>query len=138
MKKLLSGLARLVCLGLVMVLMAGDVAFGAASASVVPMVGGSVTGGAPPCASVLPGETSPAPARQPDVTPASKDGAFDVGITDLWCYEAFGPPPPYEDGEGCFTYHFWCVSDDGEVVFWGHIVVCEGDEIPGDDISNSN
>lgn len=138
MTKLFASLARVVSLGLMTVLMAGDVAFGAASASIVPMVGSSVTGGASPCASILPTATSPAPTSQLDATQASKDGALDVGITDLRCYEAFGPPPPYEDGEGCFTYHFWCVSDDGDLVFWGHIVVCEGDEIPAHDISNSN
>ncbi len=137
MKKLLASLARVGSLGLMTVLMAGYMAFGAASASVVPMVGGSVTGGASPCASMLPGETSPAPTPQLDATHASKDGTVDLRATDLRCYESFGPPPPYEDGEGCFTYHLWCFWDD-ELVFWGHMVVCEDDEIPGHDISNSN
>lgn len=101
------------------------------------MVDGSVTDGASPCASILPSDTSPAPTSLLDATQASKHGALDVGITDLWCFEDFGPPPPWEDGEGCYTLHFWCVNEDDELVFFGQIVVCP-DEFPGDDISNSN
>lgn len=137
MKKLLAGLARVVSLGLMTVLITGGVAFGAASASVVPMVGSSVTGGASPCASILPSDGSSAPVSRLDATQASRDGALDVEITDLWCFKAFGPPPPWADRERCYTLHVWCVTDELEFAFSGQIVVCE-DYFPEDEFPNSN
>ena len=137
MKKLLASLARVVSLGLMTVLITGGVAFGAASASVVPMVGSSVTGGASPCASILPSDGSLAPVSRLDATEASRGGALDVEINDLWCFKAVSSPPPWEDRKGCYTLHFWCVSDKLKFSFSGQIVVCE-DDFPEDDIPNSN